>query len=372
MKLNATSLILLIAAINALLFFFIALSKTWKEKSNPLFPLLLLLCTFIFLDEFTRWTPDFFNNYPAYAFFSTFAWFLVIPCIYKIVTSPLSEKQWHKKDILHLIPLIFILSFDKHAMFFSAEQKQELLNHHYIQIEAHYGKIVFGLQIIAYLSLIYHALSKHYKLQGFQLINKFRRWLKVSYALFLFYLTAIIVIISTYEITGIHLRSLDIGKTFILLLIIYGWLLYMINQPEALKHPIQSLPSWKNHFGFDKLSPRLHQIIIQIQSRQLFLDKELKGFELAQQLHLSPRQLTNLINQELGLTVPQLLNLLRIQELEKRFADYRYQNFSLMGLAEEVGFSSKSSLYRSFKYFTGETPSSYLKKRSQDASFMVN
>jgi len=362
MNLSATSFILLVSSINGLLFCCIALTKARKERGGYYIPLLLLLCSLLLFDEFTRWTPDFFQQYAALAYFPTFAWFLVIPVVYLLVRQQMGRGALQWPDLLHLLLPVLSQLASNSAVLLSPEVKATLLEHYYMEPEPHYAKLIFAAQILIYLSLIYRLLKQKYKFSGWALFIRMNYWLKAIYLLLLSYFAAIALIIFSLEVYDIHLRWLDIGKTFTFLFIIYGWLLFVINKPAALKYPLRSMRVWADRFELDGLSPKLSRLVNKMRSEKLYLQKDLKLDRLAQALNVSGRRLTDMVNQELGLSIPQLINLLRVKELEKRYQSGAYANYSLLGLAESVGFSSKSSFYRSFGQFTGETPATYLKK----------
>jgi AraC-like DNA-binding protein len=68
------------------------------------------------------------------------------------------------------------------------------------------------------------------------------------------------------------------------------------------------------------------------------------------------------LNKELKKSFHEFVNEYRNQEAIKLMSDPDYDHFSLQGIAEEVGFNSKSSFNRSFKKHTGKTPSEFLKE----------
>jgi len=363
MNFSVTSVILLVSCINGILFFILALTKGSKDRHNYFIALLLLLCSLMLFDEFTRWTKDFFSFFPQFTIIFTFAWFLVIPALFLLVRFQVNKTLLHWTDVLHLIPLLIQLGIGT-DYFASAEVKKNVLERLYVGPEPHEAKIIFASQIIVYLMLIYFLLYRKYKLEGFKLFKKMSPWLKTIYILLLVYLLSIVVIIYFVEARGIHLRWLDIGKTFSFLFIIYGWLIYMLNKPSALKYPIKSVRVWMDRFNFDDLSPELKRIVEEINQKELHLKKDVQLYDLASQLNISGRQLTNRVNSELNISVPQLINILRIKAMEKRFMHKDFSAYSLLGLAKSVGFKSKTSFYRSFKQLTGETPSEYFKKLS--------
>ena len=51
---------------------------------------------------------------------------------------------------------------------------------------------------------------------------------------------------------------------------------------------------------------------------------------------------------------------MRIDKAKEVLISTQYRNYSMEGIAEMVGFKSRSAFYSSFKGFTGLTPSQYI------------
>ncbi len=92
----------------------------------------------------------------------------------------------------------------------------------------------------------------------------------------------------------------------------------------------------------------------------LHLDPNLKLRDLAAQLTLHPNQLSWLINESLGLNFNDFINQYRIEHWERLAKDPANQHISILGLAYESGFNSKSVFNTSYKKFRKQTPSSFM------------
>ena len=93
-----------------------------------------------------------------------------------------------------------------------------------------------------------------------------------------------------------------------------------------------------------------------------FLDDSLSLTELASQIGISNKQLSELLNQHLKVNFYNLINDYRINEVKRRLENYNSNKETLLGIAFESGFQSKASFNRVFKLKTGLSPSKYLKK----------
>lgn len=106
------------------------------------------------------------------------------------------------------------------------------------------------------------------------------------------------------------------------------------------------------------LSKRLDQLLI---TDRLFTDPDLDLPRLAAQMALSINDLSYLINEGYGVNFFGLVNGLRVDEAKRLLLSPRHRHLSILGVAYEVGFSSKTTFYTAFKKYTGQTPSAFVK-----------
>jgi AraC-like DNA-binding protein len=91
-----------------------------------------------------------------------------------------------------------------------------------------------------------------------------------------------------------------------------------------------------------------------------YKDRELTIFDLSDQLQIPRHFLSEVINEHLGKNFYTLVNEYRIEEVKKRMVDPAYKHLTILAIAYDAGFNSKSSFNTIFKQKTGETPSEYL------------
>lgn len=96
---------------------------------------------------------------------------------------------------------------------------------------------------------------------------------------------------------------------------------------------------------------------------KLFKNQKLTVDETAKRIGISRQQLSEVLNVHMGMRFQEFLNQYRVEEFIKYLDQEQYQNFTLLGIATEVGFSSKSSFNSTFKKLKGITPSQYKKQR---------
>jgi AraC-like DNA-binding protein len=96
-------------------------------------------------------------------------------------------------------------------------------------------------------------------------------------------------------------------------------------------------------------------------NKKPFLDAELSLFKLASQLDISSHLLSYIINNGCNENFYQFINRYRIEEAKKMIRDPNMEHLSLMGIAFEVGFNSKTVFNTTFKKSTNQTPSEFKK-----------
>ena len=80
--------------------------------------------------------------------------------------------------------------------------------------------------------------------------------------------------------------------------------------------------------------------------------------DLAKKLHATTNNVSQVINERLQLSFPDLLAKYRIEEAQRMMRDPA-NNDTVEGIAYSVGYHSKSTFHSAFKRFTGQTPAEY-------------
>lgn len=99
----------------------------------------------------------------------------------------------------------------------------------------------------------------------------------------------------------------------------------------------------------------------------LYKNSDLSISDLATKLGVHPNYLSQVINQREMKNFYDFVNAYRIEEFKRLIGLQKNRQFTLLSLAHECGFSSKTAFNRSFKKATGLTPSEYAS--AQDSSF---
>ncbi|OWP63203.1 hypothetical protein CDA63_10120 [Hymenobacter amundsenii] len=93
-----------------------------------------------------------------------------------------------------------------------------------------------------------------------------------------------------------------------------------------------------------------------LEEEQLYLNPTLTLAELSAHTGLAPRLISFTVNQGFGQSFNDLVNGYRVAEVKRRLATPDAQRLTLLGVALECGFNSKTTFNRIFKQFTGRAP----------------
>jgi TolB-like protein/YesN/AraC family two-component response regulator len=97
-----------------------------------------------------------------------------------------------------------------------------------------------------------------------------------------------------------------------------------------------------------------------MQEEKAFLDPKLSLRHLAELLNIHPNKLSWLINHEIGKGFNDYVNHFRLKEFQRLALNEDYKHLTLLGLAFESGFNSKSVFNDYFKKSVGTTPKKWI------------
>lgn len=106
------------------------------------------------------------------------------------------------------------------------------------------------------------------------------------------------------------------------------------------------------------------QLLDLIDKEAPFLKPNLGLRDLAHMLELHPNKLSELLNDKIGKNFSEFINYYRVEHFKDLVILPKNSHLSLLGIAYESGFNSKTSFNTFFKKETGMTPKAYLKQQS--------
>ena len=121
-----------------------------------------------------------------------------------------------------------------------------------------------------------------------------------------------------------------------------------------------------NSYPFEKeeLQEFVQQLETEMKTDKPFLNPELSLKKLAADISLHPNKLSWLLNNHFGKNFNDYVNKHRIKEFQQLAVAPENKNITLLGLAYDSGFNSKTVFNTFFKKETGMTPKQWVKGNS--------
>lgn len=108
----------------------------------------------------------------------------------------------------------------------------------------------------------------------------------------------------------------------------------------------------------ERYMKRLEQQMI---TGKAFMEPDLTLGSLAEKTGIQPYLLSQLLNEHVGKNFSDYVNEFRVEEISKRLRSTEYEHLTILAIAMDCGFQTKSAFNQAFKKFTGTTPSNYRK-----------
>jgi len=169
---------------------------------------------------------------------------------------------------------------------------------------------------------------------------------------------AFIIMILCVHAVALPLMIAYIPNLFVLFIplqifVIYG--IYRLIKSSRLME-FAYLPYEIKQIKSDKINPLIEYLNVTEDFYSPMITLDLVSKKTGVALH----DISRYINENLGINFNDFVNNKRIEEACKRLHNAEFQHLSYEGIGQSVGFSSKSTFYRSFKKFTGKTPGEYM------------
>jgi AraC-like DNA-binding protein len=270
-------------------------------------------------------------------------------------------------NLLHLIPFllltIVLLTLGNQTPGTSEEIIKNDLHWQFYLIST-----LMYAHIFVYLGLTYKSLWKYRKI----IKNKYSQidqinldWL--SFSLYTFGLITFISLIHNFIVLAAN-RSVFIVTLVLLLIFIFYFVNHVIlkalRQPEIFAGITQNE---KTKYLGSNLTPSQieeykKQLLALLSSEKPFLNPQVSLTDLSEQLSVSTKHLSQVINQSFNKSFFDFINSYRIQEARQILKESRDDKLTVLEVMYQVGFNSKSSFNTAFKKETGQTPTEFRKK----------
>lgn len=306
--------------------------------------------------------------------FADTATLLIGPLLLIYVKSLFSTKEnLFKTHRIHfLIPILYFFLISIPILLILVFEISTVQIKDAVDSKINYIFFTADLFLLVYLILSFRTLSSYLNItkSAFSnLKNKDLKWVK-NMLIGATFLIIIDLIGFIYDFTYPD-SDINVGFITIIFLVLFLYYLgyYGVKQsnvlvPHFLLQELESKTTKKSNLSIneDKLVNYIKNIKSVIQKKQLYLNENLTLNMLAREVDLKEKKMSAIINQKMNTTFYDLINSYRIEEFKKRVFLKEYENITLLGIAYDCGFKSKSTFNRLFKLYTKMSPSEYKKR----------
>jgi len=293
--------------------------------------------------------------------------FLAGPLVFlyiRALTSP--KRRFGKVDLLHFLPFFLCFIYLLPYYFQSGAAKLQVLSSEYLQDSFgawyYFRSALFITQFLVYLVLITLTLV-NYSRSIKQRDNAHDR--EVLFEVRFFVVASLVLwlgAIVRYALDTSGATNLLVPLGASLLIYALGYMKMRRSGVTGSKPEEQSAKKYERSVLSPERSERyLNKLLQLMDTEQPFTDGDLSIQALAEKLAIPAPHLSQTINERLGKTFPDFVNSYRIEEAKKRLLDPAKSHHTVLAIAEEVGFNSKSSFNDVFKRYVKMTPSEFRK-----------
>ena len=338
----------------------IFLQKSKIRRANIYLATFVLLFSLMLLDYFSYW-----SNYRMvfpYVFGFSFGFpFWYGPILYLY----LRELNQHSKgfvigDLLHFVPGIIYYFTLAPYLFLSGPEKIQLFTTGEAQTIVDFLTVpVLKIShMLLYTFLSFRLIETDSRKENLQ---KFYSWQKLFVGLFLLFIlssTTYYVLVATvnFKVEYDYMISMTMATAIYTI----GFIGYrqpqIIHGFEEIKSKYENLSLRKEEAPF--LIERITRLL---EEDKIYLENDLKLPEVAGKLNVSPHHLSQVVNEHLQLSFPDLINSYRVDEVKRKLINPEHSEDKIIGIAFDCGFNNKANFNNAFKKFTGMSPSDYRK-----------
>lgn len=274
------------------------------------------------------------------------------------------------KHLFHLVPCVALYLYLIPYILMSADEKIAYYNQHSSQPSAA-DLIVTPLQIVAlfiYLGVVVNETKRHENrvknfFSSIERINL--RWIRT----FVYLLSGVFVVMGIFILVALvgyggfarHYAGPTVGLLVSVSIYTFGYL--GLRQPEifigtkseeepAHKYERSSLTAERADEYYDRLMKLMDE-------KKPYIDRNLNVQLLAKLVSIPAHHLSQIINERCRQNFFDFVSKYRIEEVKVKLADPKNDHLTIVALAFDSGFNSKSVFNAAFRKHTGLTPSEY-------------
>lgn len=368
--------IFLIAVFTALLFIVLLFQKKQRALHDN-----ILICWLtylgLYIGVYTFYSHELFTDYKLLSISLISLFMLHGPFLFFYIQALVSNRQrLILRDLLHIIPFIFFNLYILISSFLPAVSEKLNIERLAIEFDPPF-LFLFFLILTALSGTVYFILTiRLFRKLDIRIFNNYSysaeldlnwlRWLVFIFGIIWTILIIVTVIHHVFRLFSMVFCTDGLFLSLSVFVILIGYFglkqKVIFSSEDVLVSRDNLKPSAK--YGGSRLTESeaelyAEKLINYMKSSRPYLNTDLTLSQLASELGISSHILSQVINEKLGINFFDFINDYRVESFKEKIVDPKYGNFSLLGIAFECGFNSKSAFNRIFKLKTGLTPSQY-------------
>lgn len=313
-------------------------------------------------------------------FYIPFQQLLLLPPVLFFYTKSLLDKSFSFKraDFIHFIPAVIYLIY---SVFIFITDKI-VLQEYYFYADGRDKDLATWYQIVGFISLVFYSIKslniyRKYKSITFEVVsfadNILFKWVQR------FLIALLILLIIRVLFFVLNPEWAQFGNKFWYYLC-FSILFYYISI-SGYVNSVQTIIPFNSNFNVtEEIEPgaaetsaanqlnvvELDEWKINLETLMLvdkaFQNPTLTLANVSEKLKISAKKISQVINQGFKMNFNDFVNYYRTEEVIKKLQSGKHNIHTLLAIAYDCGFNSKSTFNRSFKKQTGLTPKEYLLK----------
>jgi AraC-like DNA-binding protein len=352
------------------LVFFLLNKKRHEGISIVYLVLLLFVASLLFLTAALHQT----RQTKLLIIFGPFFFPLVLsvgPLLYLYIKATVEEDYKPKIiDIFYFFPTLFAFFFLVRIYFFPSDEQVRF-------IESFYSHDVsLPETLFRYFDIAYRAT---FVILSIKLLTDYREKLKEEFSglekidygwlkqLLIIYLVSIFVLLLVTVMNLDNDYRIVIATYLAIIMYVIG---YKITTDTERRPAAQGKSDERAKAKYEKTSLSQddkillkNRLVDKVEKNRLYTDPELTLQKLADEIGATRNQVSQIINEQFGKNFYEFINGYRIELAKRLLVSEEYKTESILSIAFEVGFQSKSTFNAVFKKLTNQTPSQFRKKK---------
>ncbi len=339
-----------------------------KKLSNTLLAVLLMSFSLLNLQNTVQRCPT--DYCPDWLVWLPFFSLTLIPIsLYLFLYYLLAPVQkFDKRHYVLFVPFVIELVFNVYRLYIGT--KSGLQDSHWIHT------IQNVIELAACLATIWVIVDGARKLKRYEteLLNNFAEiddknltWLRHTFigglVLTSFWvLTAILDFFSSHVFVSL-VYIVWIGLSILILWIGYSMIIRQGLLETALFAVAEKKQRTNNNSELSAKTDDHYQRLLHLMNEEkLYTNPNLNMTLLAEHLTLSNGYVSQILNHKEGKNFFEFINEYRVKDVKAKMADPAFDHYTILAIAQDAGFKSKSTFNAVFKRITGKTPSQYKKE----------